>query len=130
MANFDKLLLRVQEMKATHLYIQGMGWPLPSTDYSFIKHSLQIPQWNSVACLAGNTCFLQLYIQRRDPNRRERKKHNKLKWTNLTQPTNSIEQSPSLKANSHSATQEIPCLLWNLKIHYCVHKGLPLVKKP
>jgi hypothetical protein len=32
--------------------------------------------------------------------------------------TNSMEQSPSC---------EIPCLQQNLKVHYCVHKSLPLV---
>jgi hypothetical protein len=35
---------------------------------------------------------------------------------------NSIEQSPSYEAYSHSASQEIPSLLWNY-----VHKSLPLV---
>jgi hypothetical protein len=38
-----------------------------------------------------------------------------------------MEQSPSWEANSHSASQEIPCLLCNLKVHYCIHKSLPLV---
>jgi len=40
--------------------------------------------------------------------------------------TNSIEQS-CWKANNNSASQESPCLLWNLKFHYHVHKSLPLV---
>jgi hypothetical protein len=32
-----------------------------------------------------------------------------------------MEQSPFWEANSHSASQEIPCLLRKEKIHYPVH---------
>jgi len=39
-----------------------------------------------------------------------------------------MDQSPSSDANSRSASQEIPCLLWNLKVYYCVHRGLLLVR--
>jgi hypothetical protein len=42
----------------------------------------------------------------------------------LTTETNSMEQSPFWEANSHSPS---PCLLWNLKVHYCVHNSLPVV---
>jgi len=38
-----------------------------------------------------------------------------------------MEQSPSWEANSYSAGQEIPLLLSNPKVDYCVHKSLPLV---
>jgi len=38
-----------------------------------------------------------------------------------------MEQSPSSEANSHSASQETPHLLWNLKLHHCVYKSFPLV---
>jgi len=41
--------------------------------------------------------------------------------------TNSMDQSPSCEANSHSVGQETPCLLWNLNIHYCVNKRPSLV---
>ena len=33
----------------------------------------------------------------------------------------------SWEANSSSASQEIPCILWNLKVHYPAHKRLPPV---
>jgi hypothetical protein len=41
---------------------------------------------------------------------------------------NSMKRISSWEANSHSANQEIACLLWNLKFHYWVYKSLlPLV---
>ena len=35
-----------------------------------------------------------------------------------------MEQSTTWEANRFSATQEIPCILWNLKVHYHIHKSL------
>jgi hypothetical protein len=41
--------------------------------------------------------------------------------------TQSMEQSPFSVANQSSASQEIPCILWNVKVHCHVYKCLPLV---
>jgi len=37
-----------------------------------------------------------------------------------------MQQSPSWEAKSVSDSQEIPCLLCNLKVHYHAHKTLSL----
>jgi hypothetical protein len=41
--------------------------------------------------------------------------------------TYSIEQSPSWEATRFAASQEIPRILWNPKVHYPIHKCPPTV---
>ena len=38
-----------------------------------------------------------------------------------------MKQRPSSVAKRFSASQEIPCILWNLKFHYSIYKSLPHV---
>ena len=47
--------------------------------------------------------------------------------------TYSMEQSPSWEANQFAASQEIPCILWNPKVLYCIHKcppPVPILSQP
>jgi hypothetical protein len=41
--------------------------------------------------------------------------------------SNSMKHSPFQEGNSHSISQEMTHILWNPKVHYCMHNSLPLV---
>jgi hypothetical protein len=43
--------------------------------------------------------------------------------TNSLIETHSMVLSPSWEATSCAATQQLPCISWNPKVHYCVHMG-------
>jgi len=50
----------------------------------------------------------------------------KVKNSSTCELINSTEQSSSWEDNNLSTSLEIPCLLWNPKAHYCVHRSLQL----
>jgi cyclopropane fatty-acyl-phospholipid synthase-like methyltransferase len=50
-----------------------------------------------------------------------RKKYSRTLTHSLT------ELSPSWEAANCAAIQKLPSILWNLKVHYCVHMSPPLV---
>jgi hypothetical protein len=48
----------------------------------------------------------------------------------LKTTVNLMEMSLSWEAASHSATQEYPNIIWNMKIHYNVQKSLGPYSEP
>jgi len=60
-------------------------------------------------------------------NHKKQQRENKNFNNSTYSLTYSMEISPSLETNPFSTSQEIPHILWYLKVHYLIHKCLPPV---
>ena len=85
--------------------------------------------WTRQQCDVGDWLRRELvcdFTQRRNDERwRLHDAHDKNLQVRLL--TYSMVQSPSWEANWFAASQEIPRILWNPKVHYRTHKRLPPV---
>jgi hypothetical protein len=55
------------------------------------------------------------------------KRYFKTQHTNKYLLTHSTQHSPSWEANRFAVSQEFPCILWNPKVHYRIHKCPPTI---
>jgi len=76
---------------------------------------------------SGASCFLRSSCSTLKPGGICCRTYSLTKLGNGHLLTYSMEQSPSWEANLFASSQEIPCILWKLKVHYCIHKCPPPV---
>ena len=112
--NFDVFHTRTTEIAPSSLCCT-------STKPHF-NNSIAYILWNYFKYELSLIKFLLLYVVTPNIN-------NSTKWIVVRHQnkiicllTYAMEQSPSWEANRFSASQEIPRILWNPKVHYRIHK--------
>jgi hypothetical protein len=99
------VFLSASEKVSFTLFVTHTDWTLPACPNSAINIR------NNYTCMYRITIVFTRFFH----------------WSKTYLLTYSIEQSPSWEVNRFSASQEIPRILRDLKVHYRIHKCPPLV---
>jgi len=109
-------------LKSAYKWSTVMGWETTSVLQS-LKFPMMSSKYSRSLCMFLN-CIIKVWY--RIPTSKDQSWQLSFIWNGIKN-TNFMQQNTSRGANIHSASQETPHILWILKVHYHLHKSLPLV---